>query len=269
MLRTPVTLAALALSVIGIVGQVMLHVDPGEDLGFGMVWVAVGNCAIGLLVGLRTIAYLFFSGAAQKPPRDDSWGSFLAPAGVALAVQAASGVLLGIYSVIRGSDTLIAGSVLAVLVAVGAILTGLLIVVMLILPFVLIGFYVLGVVQYRRLRKAMGSNGSAAEAPFGIGALVGALLLFVFGIAAFCVAALQGAPSVSGVGRPLVTMGAVLFDFSSAGPVDQPLAWGARVCAIGIVAVFGLLVAAGMRLAAAVRESKEDSLPPEPERAPS
>jgi hypothetical protein len=256
MLRSPVTLAALGLSLAGITGQVLLHLHPDGGTGFGLVWVAVGNAAIGILVGVSVLVYLL-SDPVKTASKDPSWRSMIAPAGLAYAAQVAAAVVLGVAFSAQGHNTLFVGSVLAVLVAGGTILAGLLMVMMLIVPVVVIGFYVMSVVQYRRLRKAMGDNGSAAEAPFGIGALFSSMLLLIVGFAAFCVTAYTASRSDSGAGRLVRQTWAVFFDFTATGPVDQPLAWGARVCAIGLVAVSGLLIAAGFRLASARRKSQE------------
>jgi hypothetical protein len=244
MLRSPFTLSALVLSLAGIVGQVILHLGSDDGIGKGLLWIVAGNAVIGIIVGLRAnpIPLTWKKATAKQPTWPWPWPMW-APAGLALAVQAVASVVIAIGFAGQGSDNVLTGIALGVLGAAGAILAGFLVALIVVWPVTVIVSYVLALVRPRPLRTAQGALTVTAGRPEAAGPLLSVLLLLIVALPTFGVSAVSVSGSDSRGERGLDRLWGLLFDYSSAGPVDQPLAWAARGCAVALVVVIVLMIA--------------------------
>jgi uncharacterized membrane protein len=53
MLRSPFMLSAVALSLAGIAGQVVLYLDSDDSIGMGLLSIIAGNAVIGIIACMR------------------------------------------------------------------------------------------------------------------------------------------------------------------------------------------------------------------------
>jgi hypothetical protein len=268
MLRSPFMLSAVALSLAGIAGQVVLYLDSDDGIGMGLLSIIAGNAVIGIIACMRVnpIPLTWKKATAQHPvwpwPRH-MW----APAGLALAVQVTAAVLLALYFGAQGLETTLTALALGIVVAVGGVLAGFLVGLIVGWPIVVIGSYLRAVALPQSLRasdrtakvsnaKVTAANVSTARVtsakvstarPEAVGPLLSAMLLLIVALAIFGVAAVSVSPSDSSVDRGFAQFFGVLFDYSTTGAVDQPLAWVARGCALALLVVIGLMPASWSR----------------------
>jgi hypothetical protein len=278
MFRSPFMLSAVALSLAGIAGQVVLYLDSDDGIGMGLLSIIAGNGVIGIIACMRVnpIPLTWKKATAQHPvwpwPRH-MW----APAGLALAVQVTAAVLLALYFGAQGLETTLTALALGIVVAVGGVLAGFLVGLIVGWPIVVIGSYLRAVALPQSLRasdrtakvsnakvtaanvsnaKVTAANVSTARVtsakvstarPEAVGPLLSAMLLLIVALAIFGVAAVSVSPSDSSVDRGFAQFFGVLFDYSTTGAVDQPLAWVARGCALALLVVTGLMLASWSR----------------------
>jgi hypothetical protein len=268
MLRSPFMLSAVALSLAGIAGQVVLYLDSDDGIGMGLLSIIAGNAVIGIIAGMRVnpIPLTWKKATAQHPvwpwPRH-MW----VPAGLALAVQVTAAVLLAPYFGAQGLETTLTALALGIVVAVGGVLAGFLVGLIVGWPIVVIGSYLRAVALPQSLRasdrtakvsnaKVTAANVSTARVtsakvstarPEAVGPLLSAMLLLIVALAIFGVAAVSVSSSDSSVDRGFAQFLGVLFDYSTTGAVDQPLAWVARGCALALLVVIGLMLASWSR----------------------
>jgi hypothetical protein len=226
MLRSPMSVLFLALAAVAVVGQVVLRLDP-EAWDAALLWCAVGNGLTGAVIFVEAF------NLAPRRHRVLRWpGQLWTPAGLVLGVQAAAVVLIAITS---GSDALgglLRGGALGALLAALCIGAGFIFGMLVVWPVILIARY---------LRTVM----SAQERPDPTWPLVGVLSLSFIGNAIFSSAAVTLVYTDDRYDRDYKRFWGILFDYSSSGAVDQPLAWVARGFVIIFVATLVAIVVSG------------------------
>jgi hypothetical protein len=268
MLRSPFMLSAVALSLAGIAGQVVLYLDSDDGIGMGLLSIITGNAVIGIIACMRVnpIPLTWKKATAQHPVWPWPWRIW-APAGLALTVQVTAAVLLALYFGAQGLETTLTALALGIVVAVGGVLAGFLVGLIVGWPIVVIGSYLRAVALPQSLRasdrtaKVSNAKVTAAKVstarvtsakvstarPEAVGSLLSAMLLLIVALAIFGVAAVSVSSSDSSVDRGFAQFFGVLFDYSTTGAVDQPLAWVARGCVLALLVVIGLMPASWSR----------------------